>query len=81
MARTRVVLRSAGFRALLLGPEVQGDLHRRGEAIAAAAGPGHVVRDQPSANRARVAVFTQTNTAKRAEAEDRNLTRAMDAGR
>ena len=70
-----------GFDELLKSDEVLADLKRRAEAIARAAGPGHGVRSEVGRNRARAAVVTETYDAMRAEAEDRALTRAIDAGR
>lgn len=81
MSKTRVVLNGSGFRALLRGPELRGDLMRRGQQIATAAGPGHGVEERTSSARARVAVSTNTAEAARAEAKRRTLTRAIDAGR
>ncbi len=57
------------------------DLERRGDAIAEAAGEGMEVDAQTSRNRYRVSVRTATPEAARAEAETRDLTRAIDAGR
>jgi hypothetical protein len=77
----RVVLNRRNIRALLKSEAVRADLERRAENIAAAAGPGHIVDSQIGRNRARAAVITATAEAMRAEATDRNLTRAIDAGR
>lgn len=81
MARARIKLNRAGVRALLRDPKVEADLARRARAIAAAAGPGHQVDSSIGRNRARAAVITETVEAKLAEATDRDLTRAIDAGR
>lgn len=72
-----------GFNELRKSPEIAGDLHRRGEAIAQAAGGGEdfVVIDAPSSSRARAIVATATVDGMLAEARDRSLTRALDAGR
>lgn len=79
---TKVVLNGAGFVALLQSPEIQGDLKRRADAIAAAAGPGMVASAvQVTGKRSRVSVHTDTFEARKAEAVDRALTRAIDAGR
>jgi len=69
------------LREILRSDEVLGDLRRRGEAVAAAAGPGHRVETETGPNRARVAVITDTIPAMIAEARDRRLTRAIDAAR
>jgi hypothetical protein len=78
---TRIVLNRAGVKALLRSAEVQADLRRRGQAIASAAGVGHRVESQVGPNRARVAVITETPEAMVAEATERKLSRAVDAGR
>lgn len=79
---TKVVLNGAGFVALLQGAEVQADLERRARAIASAAGPGMVAENvRLSGKRSRVTVRTGTTEARRAEAEHRALTQAIDAGR
>jgi hypothetical protein len=78
---TRVELNSAGVAELLKSPEVQADLRRRGDAIALVAGPGHEVSLHVESRRASVIVFTESPEAMAAEAEDRNLTRSLDAGR
>lgn len=82
MARNvRVELNRAAVRDLLKSPEVLADLERRAEAIAAAAGEGMEVDSQIGSNRARASVRTATFEAMRAEATERRLTRALDAGR
>lgn len=78
---TRLVFNSAGFRAILRSQAVAADLARRGEAIAAAAGPGVGSRVSVGANRARVTVMTETHEARQAEAADKTLTSAIGAGR
>jgi len=60
---------------------VKADLERRARLIAAAAGPGHRVEVEVGRNRARAAVITDTIPAMIAEGRDRNLSRALDAGR
>lgn len=81
MASVRVVLNRKNVRELLRSEGVRDDLVRRARNIAEAAGPGHVVDSQIGRNRARAAVITGTFEAMHAEARDRNLTRAIDAGR
>lgn len=56
-------------------------LESMGQSIAQAAGPGHEVETFIGRRRARVTVRTATHEARRAEATDRALTRAVDAGR
>ena len=80
----RVVLNHKGFDELLKSPEVQADLRRRAEAIAAAADGGggrHVVRTEVGKKRARAAVITADAQAMLTEARTQNLTRALAAGR
>lgn len=78
---TRIVLNRRNIRDLLRSESVRADLERRAENIARAAGPGHKVDSQVGRNRARAAVITTSAEAMAAEARDRNLTRAIDAGR
>lgn len=77
----RIKLNRAGVQQLLTSQEVTDDLTKRGERMAAAAGEG--VEATTTRNRDRTVVFVRTETfdAMRAEAEDRTLTRAIDAGR
>lgn len=80
--KSRVVLHGNAFVALLQSPAMRADLKRRADRIAAAAGPGMVAEEvRLTSTRARVSVKTETFDAKRAEATDRALTRAIDAGR
>lgn len=81
MGDVTVKLNRAGIEELLRSSGVAGDLEARAERIAAAAGEGfdHEVEIGPS--RARAAVWTATRAARRAEASDRALTSAVDAGR
>lgn len=79
----RIELNRAGIVALLQSAEVAADLTGRGERIAAAAGGDGDFEVTTSTNRDRTVVFVRTATAKgrQAEAEDRALSRAIDAGR
>jgi hypothetical protein len=77
----RIVLNRRGVRELLRSPEILRDLEQRARRIAAAAGPGHEVDSQVGPNRARASVRTDTIDAMLGEATDRDLTRAIDAGR
>lgn len=76
-----VELNRAGVRDLLRSEEVRAELERRARAIASAAGEGFEVETFKGRNRYRVQVRTATELARRAEATDRTLTRALDAGR
>lgn len=77
----RIELNHNGIRELLRSRAVLRDLTRRAHNIAAAAGPGHEVDSEVGPRRARADVRTATFEAMEAEATNRNLTRAIDAGR
>lgn len=77
----RIEINRAGVIALLNDPKVSADLTSRGHRIAAAAGEGVAVETTSNRDRAVAFVRTETFEAKRAEAEHRTLTRAIDAGR
>ena len=79
----RIELNAAGVRSLLQSSDVQADLQGRAERIAAAAGgaPDFVAESRVGATRARASVRTATFDGMRAEATDRVLSRALDAGR
>jgi hypothetical protein len=83
MAKVTVKLNSAGIREVLQSDDVRQDILRRAEAIKAAAGGGddYEAGAEVVGNRVMGWVVTATAEAKRAEAEDRTLTRALDAGR
>ena len=82
----KIELISAGVQQLLK-QESAAMLDRKGAAIAAAAtanaGPGAVFGHETTIgrNRARCTVWTDNFEARHAEAKDRALTRAIDAGR
>ena len=79
----RLKIDSAGIRALLQSQEVAGDLARRAGAIADAAGGEPDFEVVNTRNRDRAVSFVRTASSKgqKMEAEDRALTRAIDAGR
>lgn len=77
----KVRINRKGVRELLRSREVLSDLERRANAIAAAAGEGMEVDSEIGRNRARASVRTATREAVLAEAQQRALTRALDAGR
>lgn len=81
MADIRIEINSAGIRSILQSPEVEAFLRAKAERIAAAAGDGMEVSSGIGATRARASVTTATNDAREAEATDRALTSAIDAGR
>jgi len=79
-------LNTKGFVQLRNSPEVVAEITKRASAIATAAGEGFEVLP-PETNtttprgRARVAVYTRTFPARYAEATDRALTKALEAGK
>lgn len=77
----RIEVNSTGIQALLKSEEVQSLLAAKAERIAAAAGDGFEVSSRIGATRARASVITATKAARKAEAVDRSLTKAIDAGR
>lgn len=85
MAKIKIVLNRKEVRHLLRGDGpyagVASDLKSRARAIANAAGDGMETDSSVGANRARASVWTATREAMEAEAKDRSLTRAIDAGR
>lgn len=86
MPTTRIELNLEGFNALRRSPEVIADLTSRANAIAQAAEAGadgaqFDVDNVTSAVRGRVRVSTANYKARKAEAVDAALTRAIDAGR
>ena len=82
-SKFRLQIHPEGFNEVRKDPRVQEDLNARAEAIAAAAGGGDdfVVHPSPTSTRARTVVVTATVDGMLAEARDRALTRALDAGR
>jgi len=73
MSLTKIKVNKSGMDRILKSPEMQRLLLDRTAKIARAAGLGRT--------RARGTVFTKDELAKRAEATDRALSRAIDAGR
>jgi hypothetical protein len=81
MAKVDVNMSAAGARAILKSGEVLAFLKAKADRIAAAAGAGFESSSMIGPNRARASVITATAKARRAEATNRSLTRAIDAGR
>lgn len=80
--RVRIKMNSKGAREILKSKGVGADLLARGYRVQGAAGPGkYIVSIHYGRNRARVSVITADNDARKAEAESRALTRALDAAR
>lgn len=81
----RVEMNRAGVIQALTSPGVRADLLRRGNASARAAqgetGGTFMVSARTGRTRVRVSVITANDKARRAEAIDRSLTRALDAAR
>lgn len=76
-----IVWNLPAFSQIRKAPGVQADLRRRAQAIANAAGPGMTVHSNVGRNRARAAVVTSTDEARRAEAEHGRLSGSLHAGR
>ncbi|MGO2080280.1 hypothetical protein [Glutamicibacter arilaitensis] len=79
--KTRIRFNYAGFNAVRRSEGVRADLEARAQRIAAAAGPGFETKSTLNPGRAGVLIFADTHEAMVAEAEDKALTRAIDAGR
>ncbi|MGO3649352.1 hypothetical protein [Agrococcus casei] len=77
----RIKLNSSGIVRLLQSPEVSRELEARGTRIATAAGNKHDVNATVNRDRAVVFVTTKDTAARKAEAEQRRLSKAIDAGR
>jgi len=79
----RIEITPGAITAILKSQEVQADLRARAERIASAAGDSddYEVDTRVGATRARASVRTASYAAMRDEAENRTLTRALDAGR
>lgn len=78
----KLVWKRNAFRDARISPMVFDELKRRGEAIAAAAGPGHrvsamVTRGSAAKARARVQITADTPEARRAAFESNNLLKAL----
>jgi hypothetical protein len=81
MAKIRIEMNPKAIGELLKSQPVQDDLKARADRIAEAAGDGMLASVRVGKTRARASILTDTIAAKRAEAKDRALTRALDAGR
>lgn len=77
----RIKINRAGVGELLKSPEMQADLRRRADRIAAAAGPGHEADSHVGRTRARSTVRTTTVEAMIQQAAHQTLSRAIEAGR
>lgn len=87
MARVRLEFNYPGFNEVRTSPEVAAEVHRRADAIGAAAnaateeGEGFEVRKSINKTRARASIITVTAEAMLAQQTDHVLERALDAGR
>jgi len=81
VADIRIEVNSEGIQAVLKSDEVRELLRAKAERIAAAAGEGFEASSMIGKTRARASVITATRAARLAEATDRTLTMAIDAGR
>jgi hypothetical protein len=77
----RVQMNSRGASRLMTSAPIRADLLSRAEAIAERAGDGFEASVSYGRDRALASVRATTADAMRAEAKDRALTKAMDAGR
>lgn len=82
MAKKPVVdVLSKGAIQILKSNGVYNDIDKRTRAIAAAGGPGMVARVRYGKTRVRGTVTTATRAARRAEAKNQALSRAINQGR
>lgn len=79
--KPKVKILRRGAIAVLKSNGVRGDVQRRVNAIASAAGDGFEARVSYGRDRVLGNVHAETTEAMRAESEHRALTRALDAGR
>jgi hypothetical protein len=79
--KVRIELNPAAIEELLRSQGVVDELRRRGERVVNAAGEGHELEVYQGYDRARATIRTTSARAARAEAIDRNLTKALDAAR
>lgn len=81
MADVDVKLNLRGLNAIMTSPAVSAVVEERARRIAAAAGDGFEVVIRPHKYTARAYVQTATWAARRREAKEKVLNRALDAGR
>lgn len=81
MADVKVKLKIRGINAVMKSNPVQSEVARRAVRIAKAAGPGFEAVVNPAKYTARAFVRTTDDASRKAEAKDKTLTRALDAGR
>lgn len=81
MARRDIQLNSAQLRAILKSRQVEAVCKRIADRVAEAAGDGFVARSSVGRNRARAAVIAASPRARRGQAKDGRLLRALGGGR
>lgn len=84
MGKVRIQWKRGAFRELRTLPAAMSELAQRGEQIARAAGDGYEssgARVTGGRGRGRVTVKTATTSARRREARDHSLLKALNAGR
>lgn len=79
MAKTRVELNHAGFRALLSSPELSAGLGGIADGIAARAGDGYASDVYQTPGRAVASAYTATTEAMRHEHKHNTLLKAMQS--
>ncbi len=77
MAKTKIVLNSAGVREMLKSPEMQAMLSERAQAIAKRAGNGYETDVFVGKNRANASVFASTGKAARDDMKNNTLLKAV----
>lgn len=81
MPDARIEWNAEEFNKLARTPELESALGRICDRIANRAGEGHRAETYQGRDRVRGVVRTSTFAAAKAEAQERNLTRSVDAGR
>lgn len=79
-AKIQIVWNQAAFGEIRKSPEVAGHLRNEAQAIAGRAGPGHDVAVRIGRTRARAQISTATEDAKREEAVNQSLSKALAGG-
>lgn len=81
MSKVEIKLNSAGMEELLRSPAVMADLRARANRIARSAGFGYRVYVEQGRSRARASVVAGSRRARRDNARNNTLLRALGAGR
>ena len=84
MSKVKIDFLNDGFQGVINSPEVARMIHAEGERMARAAGEGFIVRDHRAnygqSPRPTSTVRSESMAARRAEARDKALTRAIRGG-